>query len=71
MDKKKFKLSEYKSEIKDWSVFEKIGYPTLVKAKCMDCCCYDRTEVKLCPARGCPLWLTKERLFNKNKENIQ
>lgn len=26
-----------------------------VKAKCLDCCAGDRTEVKLCPAVNCPL----------------
>ena len=27
-----------------------------IRAKCMDCCCDQREEVKLCPAKGCPLW---------------
>lgn len=28
-----------------------------IKAKCLDCCCGDRTEVKDCPAKDCPLWM--------------
>ena len=27
-----------------------------IRAKCLDCCCNQRLEVKLCPAKGCPLW---------------
>lgn len=27
-----------------------------IKAKCVDCCCGDRKEVKLCENKHCPLW---------------
>ena len=27
-----------------------------IRAKCMDCCYDQRDEVKLCPAKDCPLW---------------
>jgi hypothetical protein len=27
-----------------------------IKAKCLDCCCGQREEVKLCPVTTCPLW---------------
>ena len=27
-----------------------------IRAKCLDCCCGQRDEVKLCPAKDCPLW---------------
>ena len=27
-----------------------------IRAKCLDCCCDQREEVKLCPAKTCPLW---------------
>ena len=27
-----------------------------IRAKCMDCCYDQREEVKLCPAKDCPLW---------------
>ena len=27
-----------------------------IKAKCLDCCCGQREEVKLCPAVDCPLY---------------
>lgn len=27
-----------------------------IKAKCLDCCCGSRLEVKLCPATDCMLW---------------
>jgi hypothetical protein len=27
-----------------------------IRAKCLDCCCDQLGEVKLCPAKDCPLW---------------
>lgn len=27
-----------------------------IKAKCLDCCCGDKGEVKACTAANCPLW---------------
>lgn len=36
---------------------EKITSPIkAIRAKCMDCCYDQREEVKLCPAKDCPLW---------------
>lgn len=34
-----------------------------VRAKCLDCCCWQPNEVKLCPATQCPLY---EFRFGKN-----
>lgn len=28
----------------------------LIHIKCIDCCCGEVYEVKMCTARGCPLW---------------
>ncbi len=27
-----------------------------IKAKCLDCCCGQREEVRECPVKECPLW---------------
>jgi len=27
-----------------------------IREKCLDCCCYQYAEVKLCEATRCPLW---------------
>ena len=27
-----------------------------IRAKCLDCCCWNPNEVKLCPIRDCPLY---------------
>ena len=27
-----------------------------IRAKCLDCCCGQKNEVRLCPACNCPLW---------------
>ena len=42
------------------SVFERAyvgkSRSAAIKAKCLDCCCYQRNEVKLCTTVACPLW---------------
>lgn len=27
-----------------------------IRAKCIDCCCGNKAEVRLCPSEKCPLW---------------
>ena len=27
-----------------------------IRAKCLDCCCGQKQEVKLCPSKDCPLY---------------
>ena len=27
-----------------------------IRAKCIDCCCGQKAEVKLCEIKSCPLW---------------
>ena len=27
-----------------------------IKAKCLDCCCWQRTEITNCTVLACPLW---------------
>lgn len=42
-----------------WRDKERTESLTPVKAKrmrCMDCSCWQQTEVRECPARLCPLW---------------
>ena len=34
-----------------------------IRAKCLDCCCDQANEVKLCPVEDCPLWPFR---FGKN-----
>lgn len=35
---------------------DKPSYPDAVKLKCLDCCCWDRTEITNCTVRQCGLW---------------
>lgn len=37
-----------------------------IRLKCLDCCCGQRNEVKLCPSNDCPLW---EFRFGKLPKN--
>lgn len=34
-----------------------------IRAKCLDCCCYQYKEVELCPSKACSLWPYR---FGKN-----
>jgi hypothetical protein len=36
--------------------YTKGSKPAVIKAKCLDCCGYQRKEVGLCPAEACPVW---------------
>ena len=39
-----------------------------IRKKCLDCCCNDRKEVKLCPCLDCPLWNFRTGHYPKKKE---
>lgn len=28
-----------------------------IKAKCLDCCCFNKDEVRNCSVKKCPLWV--------------
>lgn len=34
-----------------------------IRAKCLDCCCFQPVEVEKCPAKRCPIWPFR---FGKN-----
>ena len=35
---------------------ERITRSQAIRAKCLDCCCGQANEVRLCPVTKCPLW---------------
>lgn len=35
---------------------EKGSRKRAIRLKCLDCCCGSAYEVRLCPAKTCPLW---------------
>lgn len=35
---------------------ERVTRSKAIRLKCLDCCCGQYTEVKLCPCKDCPLW---------------
>ena len=37
----------------------------VLKAKCLDCCCYQIIEAKLCGSTSCPLWRVNPYLKHK------
>lgn len=45
-----------------------------IKAKCLDCCAYQKNEVKLCTSLKCPIWrlrfgkLNAKTLFFSNEQ---
>ena len=40
-----------------------------IRAKCLDCCLDQPTEVRLCEAKNCPLW--EYRMGHRPKEDKQ
>lgn len=38
-----------------------------IRAKCLDCCCWQRREVQLCTASACPLWPYRPYQNRKNR----
>ena len=38
------------------SIPKNISYTSAIKAKCLDCCCGQRTEVRDCEIYNCPLF---------------
>lgn len=35
---------------------ERITRSKAIRLKCLDCCCGQANEVRLCPDKKCPLW---------------
>ena len=45
---------------------EKVPVLKAVRAKCLNCCCWSKVEVALCPCEDCALWPFR---FGKNPYN--
>ena len=52
--KPKFSFKKYTHEV-DFNNYEPLEPLEAIRAKCLDCCCYDMKEVKLCDITSCPL----------------
>ncbi len=48
-------VSRYKKTVTD-SKNKRIPRSKAIRYKCLDCYCYQSTEVKECPVIDCPLW---------------
>jgi hypothetical protein len=66
-----FKLGKYNIPLRWKKIYEQVqkgkSYKWAIKAKCLDCCCWQEGEVKKCPAVDCPLYL--HRPFSKRPKN--
>lgn len=67
------KVAKYKQNIPEiyHALYEKAisgkSYAAVVKARCLDCCAWQRKEVSLCPAVECPAWA--KRPYQKASES--
>jgi hypothetical protein len=67
------KIAKFKQNIPEiyHAIYEKAvggkSNAAVVKARCLDCCCWQRTEVSLCPAVECPSWA--KRPYQKASES--
>lgn len=43
------------------------SYRDAVELKCLECCTWNRTEVKRCQIQGCPLWGVARRIFGSEE----
>lgn len=50
----KFSWRKYNNMV-DFSKYEPLEPLDAIRAKCLDCCCYDMNEVKQCDLTTCPL----------------
>ena len=45
------------------------SFSAMIKAKCLDCCSYQRKEITECVAESCPLWSRRPYTGKANKED--
>lgn len=64
--KKKFDLIDYNDYVEDFTEYD-FSPKELVVMKCHECCGYQSNEVKLCPAKGCPLYPLKLKWYKAPK----
>ena len=42
-----------------------------IRAKCMECMCFQAAEVRQCPATDCPLWIYRMGKEMQQSEEIE
>lgn len=47
---------------------EKGSRKRAIRLKCLDCCCGNAAEVRLCPIQACPLWRFRMGTESKDKK---
>lgn len=61
-------MNTYEKQVKDLvnqaAKGKRISPLKAIRAKCLDCCCFQSGEVRKCTAKNCPLWYFR---FGKNK----
>lgn len=38
------------------SAGKRLSRTKAIRYKCLECCCYSTSEVRMCPSTSCPLW---------------
>lgn len=47
---------------------ERVSRSKAIRLKCLDCCCGQSAEVRMCPATECPLW--RYRMGREEKDEL-
>ena len=47
---------------------ERVSRSKAIRLKCLDCCCGQFAEVRMCPATECPLW--RYRMGREEKDEL-
>lgn len=55
----------------DYSLDENVlSRSKAIRQKCLDCCCWQMSEVRLCTATKCPLWPYRMGTLSKNPAKL-
>lgn len=47
---------------------ERLTRAKAIRLKCLDCCCFQSNEVRLCPSKEWPLW--RYRMGSEEKDEL-
>lgn len=47
---------------------ERLNRAKAIRQKCLDCCCYQSAEVRLCTSYACPLW--RYRMGKEERDDL-
>jgi len=50
------------------SAGKRLSRAKAIRYKCLECCCYNKSEVRMCPSTSCPLW--RYRMGHEERDDL-